>query len=116
MRNWPAAFAAKTNPAAAATREIARIRTGAKTAAALLKKNHEHCFDCDSLCQKGLLSKRKPYGFSLFAQRYGEAALLDCLERNEKAGVVYHREGIVGDYDGFDDVEKLIRFIQTGKK
>lgn len=81
-----------------------------------LEKNHAHCFDCDSLCQKGLLSKRKAYGFSLFAQRYGEAALLDCLERNEKAGVVYHREGIVGDYDEFDDVEKLIRFIQTGKR
>lgn len=81
-----------------------------------LEKNHEHCFDCDSLCQKGLLSKRKAYGFSLFAQRYGETALLDFLERNEKAGVVYHREGIVGDYDGFDDVEKLIRFIQTGKR
>ena len=66
--------------------------------------------------KNGLLSKIKPYGFSLFAKRYGEEALLDCLERNEKNGVVYHRQGIVGDYDEFDDVEELIRFIKEGKR
>ena len=75
-----------------------------------------HCYECDRDCRKGLLGKIKPYGFTLFAKRYGEAALLDCLERNEKQGTVYHRQGIVGDYDDFDDVEKLIDFIRTGKK
>lgn len=34
-----------------------------------------------------MLSKIKPYGFTLFAKRYGEKTLLDCLERNEKAGI-----------------------------
>ena len=43
-------------------------------------------------------------------------ALLDCLERNERAGIVYHREGIMGDYDDFDDLEKLIGFIRTGTR
>lgn len=52
----------------------------------------------------------------MFVKRYGEAELLDCIERNEKAGIIYHREGINGDYDDFDDVEKLIRFIKTGEK
>lgn len=33
----------------------------------------------------------------------------------KKIGVVYHRQGIVGDYDEFDDVEELIRFIKGGK-
>ena len=42
--------------------------------------------------------------------------LLDCLERNEKAGIIYHREGIMGDYDEFDDLEELIGFIKTGKR
>lgn len=42
--------------------------------------------------------------------------LLDCLEENEQKGIVYHREGIIGDYDDFDDVEKLIEFIMTGKR
>ena len=40
--------------------------------------------------------------------------LLDCLERNEQNGIIYHREGIMGDYDEFDDLEELIRFIKTG--
>ncbi len=55
-------------------------------------------------------------GFTLFVKRYGEDELLDCLERNERNGVVYHREGIIGDYDDFEDVEELIRFIKTGEK
>jgi len=44
----------------------------------------------------------------MYIKRYGEPNLLDCLERNEKAGVVYHREGIIGDYYDFNDVEELI--------
>jgi hypothetical protein len=39
---------------------------------------------------------------------------MDCLERNEKNGVVYHRDGIIGDYDDYDDVEKLMKFILPG--
>lgn len=34
----------------------------------------------------------------------------------EKAGVIYHREGISGDYDNFEDVEMLIEFIRTGSR
>ena len=80
-----------------------------------MERGYGHCYDCGEDCRKGLLSKIKPYGFTLFAKRYGEEMLLDCLERNGKNGIVYHREGILGDYDEFDDVEKLIRFIKEGK-
>lgn len=52
------------------------------------------------------MSNIKPYGFMLFAKRYGKETVLDCLERNEKNGIIYHRQGIVGDYDEFEDVEK----------
>ncbi len=81
-----------------------------------LEKAYPHCYECESDCTKGMLSKMKPLGLTLFAKRYGEEKLLDCLERNEKNGVVYHRDGIVGDYDGFDNVEALINFIMTGVK
>lgn len=81
-----------------------------------LEKSVAHCYECQEDCHKGLLSKIKPYGFTLFAKRYGEDVLLNCLERNEKNGVVYHREGIVGDYDDFDDAEKLIGFILSGTR
>ena len=60
--------------------------------------------------------KIKAAGFTEFARRYGIEALLDCLERNEEAGIVYHREGIMGDYDSFDDIEELIAFIKTGSR
>ena len=63
-----------------------------------------------------MLGKIKPYAFTEFARRYGEDELLDCLERNEKNGIVYHREGINGDYDDFDDVETLINYIKTGRR
>ena len=81
-----------------------------------MQKGIAHCYECTKLCRNGLLGKIKPYGFSLFVQRYGVEKLLDCLEENEKRGVVYHRDGINGDYDDFDDVEKLIEFILTGER
>lgn len=81
-----------------------------------LEKSVAHCYECREDCHKGPLSKIKPYGFTIFAKRYGEDVLLNCLERNEKNGVVYHREGIVGDYDNFDDAEKLIGFILSGTR
>ena len=81
-----------------------------------LEKGIAHCYECKEECRKGLLSKIKPYTFSIFAKRYGEEQLLNCLEKNEQNGVVYHREGITGDYDYFDDIDQLISFIQTGKR
>lgn len=81
-----------------------------------MEKGLNYCYECSENCTKGLLGKIKPYAFSQFAKRFGLEELLDCLERNEKNGVVYHRSGIFGDYDDFDDSEKLIEFIKTGKK
>lgn len=75
-----------------------------------------HCYDCHEDCRKGMLNMIKPLGMTQFARRYGEAKLLDCLEANEQQGVVYHREGLRGDYDDFDDVEALIHFILTGRR
>lgn len=75
-----------------------------------------HCYLCEEDCRRRLLGKIKPYAFTLFMKRYGLDCLLDCLEKNERRGVLYHREGIVGDYDDFDDAEALIAFIKTGKR
>lgn len=81
-----------------------------------LSKSIGHCYECEEECRKGLLAKIKPYGFTEFVKKYGEKELLDCLERNEANGIVYHRNGIIGDYDDFDDVEKLMDFIKTGER
>ena len=81
-----------------------------------LSKNLGHCYNCNEDCKKGLLGNIKPYAFTLFVKRYGEECLLNCLERNGNNGIIYHRESLNGDYDGFEDVEKLIEFIKTGQK
>ena len=81
-----------------------------------IAKEKRHCYECDEECRKGLLGKIKPYAFTLFMKRYGEEYLLDCLERNEANGIVYHRDGINGDYDDFEDVETLIEYIKTGNR
>ena len=93
------------------------IFAGARTQTVLEKKING-CYECEPQnCRKGLYAdKINPRAFAEYARRYGVEDLLDCLERNEKNGIVYHREGIIGDYDDFDDVEKLIGFIKTGKK
>ena len=84
----------------------------------VIEKNINGCYECEPKdCRKGLYAdKIKARAFAEYARRFGVDELLDCLEKNEKAGIVYHREGIIGDYDDFDDIEALIRFIQTGKR
>ena len=76
------------------------------------------CYECkDSSCRKGMFKEKiKPLAFTEFVRRYGKDELLECLEKNEKNGVVYHRQGIIGDYDDFNNIEDLILFIKTGKK
>ena len=83
-----------------------------------LSNGLEGCWECgEQACRTGLFaSKIKALAFTEYARRYGTEALLDRLEANEKAGIIYHREGIMGDYDDFDDLEKLIEFIKTGNK
>lgn len=81
-----------------------------------IERDLDGCYLCEEKdCKKGLLSKNKAYAFSLFARTYGIERLLDCLERNEKNGVVYHREGITGDYDEFGSVEEVMQFIMSGE-
>ncbi len=81
-----------------------------------IDKNLKGCYECNENCRKGLLSNIKPYAFTKFIKLYGKEKLLNCLERNEKSGIIYHRKGINGDYDNFDNAQELINFIKTGKK
>ncbi len=81
-----------------------------------IEKGISHCYECNEDCKKGLLNKIKPLSFTLFAKRYGEEKLLACLEANEKSGIIYHRDGINGDYDDFSSVDELMDFIKTGKR
>lgn len=81
-----------------------------------IEKGLHHCFQCEEaeVCQKGILSKLKPHAFTIFAKNHGLETLLACLEENESRGIVYHRSGIVGDYDECADTNELIKLIESG--
>ena len=65
-----------------------------------------------------MLEDLKPRAFNEFIRRYGMEKLMDCLERNEAAGVVYHRSktDLYGDYDEPEEIEEIIHLILTGEK
>jgi hypothetical protein len=69
-----------------------------------------------SLHKKNMFAGLKMRAFTLFVKQYGEEALMDCLERNEKAGVVYHDSGsFCGDYDRCDDENAVFNLLLNGK-
>jgi hypothetical protein len=84
----------------------------------VIEKGLSGCHECHPAdCRKGLHAEKvKARAFAEFARRHGLEELLDCLERNERNGVVYHRVEIMGDYDDLDDLEELIAFIKSGTR
>ena len=74
------------------------------------------CWDCAVFpCSGTILDKKRIRGFAAFAARYGAEKLLECLARNEKAGVVYHDPGMLtGDYDRAEDEEELFQLLLEG--
>ena len=65
---------------------------------------------------KGIAGTDQSPHFYPFRETVWGGKLLDCLERNEQKGIVYHREGFYGDYDDFENEEELTTFILTGAK
>ncbi|MFA6857016.1 MAG: DUF3795 domain-containing protein [Treponema sp.] len=69
-----------------------------------------------SLNKKNMFAGLKMRAFTLFVKQYGEEKLMDCLERNEKAGVVYHEQGsFCGDYDRCADENAVFNLLLNGK-
>ena len=82
------------------------------------EKGISGCWECEDFpCGKGLLEKLRIRAFSRFIKEYGEDKLVECLENNEKIGIVYHYSGqLVGDYDNFDTEEEIMKFILNGRE
>ncbi len=82
-------------------------------------KEHElcGCYECESFpCLDTILYKTRIRAFSIFLQRYGEDKLIECLLRNQKQGIQYHKNNNhYGDYDEFENEEDIIKFILEGK-
>lgn len=74
------------------------------------------CWECpDFPCGQGMQKNRRILTFAKFAKVHGVARLLECLERNRWAGVVYHQPGgLTGDYD-LETEEEIMRLLEKGK-
>lgn len=83
-----------------------------------VEKGIDGCYSCDEFpCENSMLDKVKIKAFSVFVRDYGKEKLMDCLEKNENDGVVYHQKSSVsGDYDLFKTHEEVIDFILDPKK
>ena len=80
------------------------------------EKGLKGCWECEQFpCEGGMLDKIRIRTFATFIKEYGKDALLKCLERNEKSGIVYHYDGqIIGDYDVHKTEEEIIHMIKFG--
>lgn len=79
-----------------------------------MEKGLSHCFICvEQTCRKGILQKEKPHALTVFARKYGVDVLLDCLEKNETNGILYHRTGIIGHYDN-KTMEEVFNLLLNG--
>jgi hypothetical protein len=72
------------------------------------------CWECaDSPCGKDMLAidKIKMRAFVQCIKEEGMQKFIEYLEQNEKDGVIYHRTGVIGDYDLLteSDVLNLLR-------
>lgn len=80
-------------------------------------KGIKGCWECSEFpCSGGMLDNKRIRAFAAFVKEYGEEYLLDCLAKNEKAGVVYHNPGeLTGDYDIPETEEGIFQMILDGK-
>jgi hypothetical protein len=63
-----------------------------------------------------MLDKIRVRTFANFIKEYGEEFFLECIERNEKDGIVYHYpNSITGDYDKYETEEEIVNMILKGE-
>ena len=77
------------------------------------EKGLNGCWECSKFPCGGMHDKVRVFAFAEFIKQDGEKKMMDCLERNEKQGVVYHYPGqITGDYDKYKTVEEIVAMLR----
>jgi hypothetical protein len=81
------------------------------------QKGLDGCWQCtDFPCPNEMFDKLRVRTFTMFVSEFGVEKLMDCLERNEKNGLVYHYAGLlVGDYDIPTSEAEIRSLILAGK-
>lgn len=77
------------------------------------EKGISGCWECCDFPCGGMHDKARVYAFAEFIRLNGEEKMMDCLNRNEKVGIVYHYEGqLVGDYDQCETSKDVIKMLE----
>jgi len=64
----------------------------------------------------GMFQKPRLRVFVRLLHEHGENELADWLERNERAGIIYHDPGkLTGDYDRCKTEEEIERLVKHGE-
>jgi hypothetical protein len=80
------------------------------------EKGFDGCWECGEFPCGGMHDKVRVRAFVEFIKLNGEERILDCLEQNEKDGIVYHYPGqYEGDYDKCKTVAEVIRILEGEK-
>ena len=80
------------------------------------EKGLEGCWECDEFPCGGMHDKIRVRAFAEFIKLNGEEKMMDCLDRNEKDGIVYHYPGkYEGDYDKCNTVDEVIKMLEGAK-
>jgi hypothetical protein len=82
-----------------------------------MEKGLNGCWECPEFpCKGSMLDKVRIRAFARFIEENSEDKLIECLEKNEKAGIIYHYKGeLNGDYDKYDKVDDIIHMIEYGE-
>ncbi|MFY9303320.1 MAG: DUF3795 domain-containing protein [Atribacterales bacterium] len=80
-------------------------------------KEIDGCWECSEFpCSGTMLDNLRIRTFVKFIKENGIEALLNCLERNEKKGIVYHYPGeLIGDYDIPQTEDGILNIILSGE-
>jgi len=79
-------------------------------------KGLKGCWECDEFPCGGMHDKVRVKAFVEFIKLNGEEKMMDCLDRNEKDGIVYHYPGkYEGDYDKCKTVDEVIEMLEGAK-
>ena len=80
------------------------------------ERGYSGCWECpDFSCDKDMLKQLRLKTFVKCIREDGIENFSRCILRNLENGILYHRDGIHGDYD-LDTEEEILYLIRTGER
>jgi len=77
------------------------------------EKGLNGCWECDEFPCGGMHDKIRIFAFAKYIQQNGDEKMMNCLERNEKKGIVYHYQGQhIGDYDKCSTIDEVMEMLE----